>query len=171
VATNALRKRFWRPNHPDRTRRTARSSGEPEGVSSHRGVARPRLVRLAAVTAVAAALVVACDEQQPAFCDDLDAIRALVDDVRSVDVTAESLESLSGNLERLDTELKQLRNDASDEFADEIRAVESAEDAMRRSLDSARTDPSASTFTDVVSSAGALGSSFGDLDDAVGSTC
>ena len=117
-----------------------------------------------------AAGLVACGGQ-PAVCDDVDALRTSVDHLKNIQIGDNALATLSTDLQDVQSQLKQLRQDASGQYSSQIDAVQKEVDALRSSVKTATTNPSSTSFTEVTSDVKSLGSALGGLDDAVSGTC
>ena len=128
------------------------------------------------VTAAAVCLLgvgsglIACGGQ-PAVCDDMDALRASVNDLQNVEVGNNAVSTLTTALQKIQSDLKQLKQDGSDQYSAEIDALENQLTTLRSSLKTASTNPSAASFTEVTNGVKAVGTAVTDLGDAVSSTC
>jgi hypothetical protein len=110
-------------------------------------------------------------EEPPAVCSAVDSLNASVEDVTTVDLSQGALAELKDNLTQVQSDLGKVKDDAKDEYATEIDAVEQAAASVGSSVDAATTSPSAQAITDVGTAVQALGASLRALDDAVESTC
>ena len=88
-----------------------------------------------------------------------------------MDLDQGALPELQDNLTQVQSDLGKVKDDAKDEYATEIDAVEQASASVGSSVDAAITSPSAQTITDVGTAVQALGASLRALEDAVKSTC
>ena len=111
-----------------------------------------------------------CSEQ-PAVCDDLDALRASIDNVRDAKLGENALSTISTEVEKMKTDAEALADDAADEFATEAEAVREGTDTLMSDVDAAQADPSAATLGEVGESIQALGTALENLVDKVGNTC
>jgi hypothetical protein len=114
--------------------------------------------------------LVACGGQ-PAVCDDLDALRTSVKDLQNVDIGNDALSTLTTDLQKIQADLKQLGQDASDQYSTQIDAVQKQASALGTSLQTATTDPSATSLTEVSTDVKAVGSAVSDLGNAMSGTC
>ena len=127
------------------------------------------LLLMATITAGCTAQT--AQEEPPAICSSVDSLKASVADVTTVDLDQEALPQLQDNLTRVQSDLGKVKDDAKDEYATEIDAVEEASASVGSSVDAATTSPSAQTITDVGTAVKSLGASLRALVDAVESTC
>jgi hypothetical protein len=108
---------------------------------------------------------------EPAVCEDVDALRTSVQNLQDVQIGEGALSALSTDLQQIESDLDQLREDTSEEYSTEIDAVQAETDALRESLQAAGAEPSATSFSEVAGDVQALVSSMTDLDNAVDETC
>lgn len=133
---------------------------------------------LAAGFLLMATITAGCAQDEPpaqvepaAICSAVDSLKASVEDVTSVDLDQGALADLQDNLTQVQSDLGQVKDDAKDEYATEIDAVEQAAASVGSSVEAATASPSAQAITDVGTAVQALGASLRALDDAVESTC
>lgn len=107
----------------------------------------------------------------PAVCSAVSSLKASVEDVTTVDLDQGALAELQANLTQVQTDLGKVKDDAKDEYATEIDAVEQASASVSSSVAAATTSPSAQTIADVGTAVQSLGASLRALEDAVKSTC
>lgn len=112
----------------------------------------------------------ACSSQ-PAVCEDMDALRTSVGSLQDVTIGENALSELSTDLDQIESDLSRLNEDASEEYSSEVEAVRTRTAALRSSLQSASTDPTAPGWTEVANDVRALGSAVTDLGNAIGETC
>ena len=133
---------------------------------------RPLLWRLPVGTLLLAATLTACsDDENPAICSDVDALRSSVADVTDVDIDQQALAALPDDLAQVQADLTKVKSDAKDQYATEIDAVDQAASSVSSSLDAATATPSPAAVVDVGTAVQALGAALKDLDGAVESTC
>ena len=135
---------------------------------------RSRLARhpAAAVVLLVSLTVAGCGEDEsPAVCSDVDALKASVAKVTDVDLDENALATLGDNLTQVRADLIEVKDAAEDEYASEIDAVDQAFASVGSSLEAATTSPSAQAVSDVGTAVQALGTSLSALVDAVESTC
>jgi len=124
-----------------------------------------------AVTSLILALPLAgCSE--PAVCSSADDLRASVNDVKAVDVTAaDDLADLQSALRTVESDFAQVKADAEAEFSAPVDAVEGSLDALRTSMVEAETETTAETVAAVGAALSTLGTDVQTLVDDVESTC
>ena len=135
---------------------------------------RPRPVRhLTAAAVLLAALTVAgCGEDEPpAICSSVDSLQASVEAVTTVDLGEGALAELQDNLDQVQSDLSQVRDDAGEEYAGEIDAVDRAFTSISSSVEAGVASPSAQAVTEVGIAIESLGTALSDLEEAVRSTC
>lgn len=130
-----------------------------------------RLVVLLLCLPPVASGLVACGEDSPPICADVDALRSSVDKVKKAKVGEGALDVLSTELSNMSDTLDQLPGDAKDEYKAEATAVQTAAETLEKSVAAATADPTAETLGAVVGDVTALGSAFTDLSGAVKDTC
>jgi hypothetical protein len=64
------------------------------------------------------------EDQSPAVCSAVDDLKASVADVTTVDLDEGALRELQDNLSQVQSDLTKVKDDANDEFADEIDSFE-----------------------------------------------
>lgn len=139
------------------------------------GMTTPRLTAALATLALTASLVAGCadDGETAAVCDDVDALRASVSSLEDLNVRegGDTLSDLSGVLDKIRSDVRELADDASTEYADEVDAVQTAANALGASVDAAVLAPTVTTLSTVADDARSLGATFEALGTAVGDTC
>lgn len=115
--------------------------------------------------------VTACGQEQAAVCDEVDALRTSVDNLTKANVGENGLSVISTELENVRSELRQLGQDASAQYSEQISAVRARAADLRSSVATASTDPSADSLSAVADNARAVGAAVQDLGDAVAGTC
>lgn len=108
---------------------------------------------------------------QPAVCDDVDALRQSVDDLRNTSVTDDGLDAVTSRLQDLRAALRQLSDDASNEYAPEIAGVRSSASSLGSALEQAASSPSAESLSRIRTDVEALTTAVEDLGTAVADTC
>ena len=130
--------------------------------------------RCAALTLVVLGVtsgLTACVADEPAVCDDVDAMNATMDDLRDVEIGENALSVLSTELSELKSEADTLVEDASEEYATEIDAVRSGLTSLESDLEAAVEQPTAASLAEVSEGVQGLGASVDGLVDAVQETC
>ena len=130
-----------------------------------------RLVPALLAVVVAAIGLAACGGDQPAVCDDVDALQSSVDNLEDVQLSENGLNALSSAVTQIQQDLQQLGTDAKAEFGDDASKVETAVTSLESSVAAAKSDPSASTLSAVGTEIQAVDSSLSALQDAVSGTC
>ena len=134
----------------------------------------PRLTAALATLALTAALVAGCADEgeTAAVCDDVDALRASVSSLEELNLReGDTLSDLTGVLDQIRSDVRQLADDASSEYADEVDAVQADANALGASVDAAVLAPSVTALSTVADDVRSLGATFEDLGAAVGGTC
>lgn len=114
--------------------------------------------------------VTACAEE-PAVCDDVDALQTSVEDLQEADLGEGGLEVVTEELQDIEDELGQLKTDAASEYSTQIQAVEDTFAALRTSAESAASDATASTLALVRDDLQAFGAAVSSMSSAVEDTC
>ena len=91
------------------------------------------------------------------MCSDVDALRASFDELRNVEVSQAGLSKLKGDLAQVKSDVSDVVDSATDEYADEVDAVEQAASTLGTHLSAATDAPSASTFAPLRADLQALG--------------
>ncbi len=118
--------------------------------------------RVGIVTIVLASLVFAgcgSDEEPPAVCSSVDALKASVETVTTVELGQGVLVELRGNLEKVRSDLRTVRDDAGDEYSAEIDSVDQAVEAVGTSVRAAVSSPSSEAITAIGADIDQLGTS------------
>ena len=129
--------------------------------------------RVGIVTIMLASLLLAgCgSDEPPAVCSSVDDLKASVETVTTVELGQGVLAELRGNLEKVLSDLRTVRDDAGDEYSAEIDSVDQAAEAVGTSLRAAVTSPSSEAISAIGADIDQLGTSLSSLSEAVGSTC
>ena len=120
---------------------------------------------------LAAGGLAACGGDQPAVCDDFDALQSSVDNLKDIQVSENGLTALSPALTQIKQDLDQLVADAKAEFGDDASKVQTAVTSLQSSLAAAKSDQSATALSAVKTAVGDVQSSLVALKDAVSGTC
>lgn len=113
----------------------------------------------------------ACSADDPAVCDDVDALSASMDNLRDAQIGENALSVVSTELSQMTTEVKQLADDASQEYADEIDAVRTQVSAVQSGVESATQQPTADALAQVSEGIKGVGTAVDGLVDSVQETC
>ena len=130
-----------------------------------------RLVTSATVVLIALTMAGCGGDDPPAVCSAVDSLKTSVDDVTKVDLGKGALAEIQDNISKVQSDLTQVKDDAKDEYASEVGAVEKASASVSSTVKAAIATPSAQAITDVGAAVQALGTSLTDLESAVKSTC
>jgi hypothetical protein len=129
----------------------------------------PALVLVALLTALVG--LTACSSDKPAVCDDADALRQSVDNLKEVQIGDNALSTLSSDVSQIQQDVKHLGSDAKSEFGGDVDQVSSAATQLEDSVNAAKANPSASTLGAVGTAIQSFGTSVDNLVDAVKDTC
>lgn len=131
--------------------------------------ARRTTAALSCLLALAAGLT-ACGDS-PAVCDDVDALRASVDNLQSANLGENGLDAITTELQTMRSELDQLSEDAQDEYSEQISQVRSRATELREGVQTTAEAPSAAGLADVRGDLSALGTAVQELGSAVADSC
>ena len=122
---------------------------------------------------LAGSVVEACGgEDQPAVCDDVDALRTSLSSLQAFDIYDPNvLSDLSVVLDQIRTEVQQLAEDASPEYAEEIDVVQASTNDLEASAQTAVETPTAANSSTLSDDVDAFSTAFKDLRAAVADTC
>lgn len=135
-----------------------------------------RRMRSSVVRAVAALVLgvslVGCSSDNAAVCGSVDNLKTSVDSAKKIDVTSSTgISDLQNGLAAVDTNLAQVKTDAKSQFSSELTAVDTAYNALKTSLTTAKSDPAAATLVAAASASQAFVASVETLSTKVKSTC
>jgi len=133
---------------------------------------RPTLSLAASAVLLAALTLGSCggEDETPAVCSSVDALKTSVTDLQDVKIDKNALTTLQDSFNQIKSDLTKLTSDAEDEFATEVDAVTKAASSVSSSLEAAAA-PTAATVTAVGVAIESLGTSLRALEEAVRSTC
>jgi len=124
------------------------------------------------ITVVLATALTACGEDEPAVCASVESLDASVKKVKAIDVTSSgAISELRSGLTAVGGDLRDVKNDAKSEFAQEIDAVEASYASLRTSLKSAKADTSPTTLGAAKKALSAFGAAVQSLITDVQSKC
>ena len=137
--------------------------------------ARLRL-RWAGALVVLVATLSACgsgsgEDDTPAVCSSVDALRSSVAALTDVKVERGALDTFQKAFDKVRSNLSTVVKDAKREYADEVDTVEEAMSDLGTSLDAAVSGPTGPNIAAVGAASQALGTSIKALVDSVDSTC
>jgi hypothetical protein len=118
-------------------------------------------------------LVGACGgDEQSAVCDDVDALRTSVSSLQAFDIyDTNVLSDLTVVLDQIRSEVQQLAEDSSTEYAEEIDVVQGSIDDLEASAKAAADAPTAPSLSTLADDVKAFSAAFKDLRAAVADTC
>jgi hypothetical protein len=128
----------------------------------------------AATLVVLVATLAGCgagEDDTPALCSSVDALRSSAEAVTDVQVQRGALATLQEALGKVRSDLSTVVEDATSEYADEVDAVQKAMSDLGSSVDAAVAAPTAATVAEVRAASKAVGTSLTALVDSVESTC
>lgn len=106
------------------------------------------------------------------MCDDVDALRTSLNSLQAFDIyDTNVLSDLSVVLDQIRTEVQQLGEDATSEYAEEIEAVQGSTDDLEAGAETAVSAPTAANLSALSADVDAFTAAFEDLRAAVGDTC
>ena len=112
-----------------------------------------------------------CGEDSEQLCSAVDDLETSVADATDVQVEQGALATLQDELDQVETDLDVVRDEAADEYAEELDLVQEAAASAALAINAAITSPSAETAAEVGPALEVLGSRLGALTDAVEGTC
>jgi ElaB/YqjD/DUF883 family membrane-anchored ribosome-binding protein len=130
-----------------------------------------RRVPLAAALAIALAAAGCGGSDQPAYCADRSALEQSLSELGEVDLRADGVDALTRQLRQVQRDANALVSSARDEFGAEASALRSSIARLETSVRAAVDDPSPQRVSDVAAGASDAAAAFGELSDAVGSSC
>lgn len=107
----------------------------------------------------------------PAVCSSVDALQTSVSDLRQVQVTANGLSALQDAVASVKTDLGQVKNDATSQYATQVDQLQTDFDAVQSAVGAAVDAPSPNTLGVVVSSIRTFADGVTGLAGDVRSTC
>jgi hypothetical protein len=107
----------------------------------------------------------------PAVCSSVDALQTSVSDLRHVQVTANGLSALQDAVASVKTDLGQVKNDATSQYATQVDQLQTDFDAVQSAVGAAVDAPSPNTLGVVVSSIRTFADGVTGLAGDVRSTC
>lgn len=112
----------------------------------------------------------ACSDQ-PAVCDDVDALKSSMENIRDAQLGENGLDTVTTQLALMKNSLLAIRGTASSQYPTQVAAVRSAADNLTTAVSAAKADPTASSIAAVAGDISALGSAVNDLGTALKDTC
>ena len=124
------------------------------------------------ITVALATALTACGEDEPPVCGSVKSLDASVEKVKAIDFTSSgALSELRSGLTAVGGDLRDVKDDAKSEFAEEIDAVEASYASLRTSLEAAKADPSPTTLGAAKEALSAFGAAVQSLIKDIQSTC
>jgi len=120
---------------------------------------------------VVLALAGCADDDQPAVCDSLDAVRTSAEHVNDANVSENGLSQVRTSLDQLKLDLQQLGTDAKTQFEAQVTAAKAAADQLSASVSAAKADPTTTTLAVVRDAMTGLGTAVNNLGTAMADTC
>ena len=111
------------------------------------------------------------EDDTPAVCSSVDALRSSVAALTDVQVERGALDTFQKAFDKVRSNLSTVVKDAKREYADEVDTVEEAMSDIGKSLDAAVSAPTAANVAAVGAASQALGTSVKALVDSISSTC
>lgn len=112
----------------------------------------------------------ACTEE-PAVCDDVEALRADLDELEAIQLEPGALAEFAAVLDEAAADVDRLVEGAASEYEDEIDAVQSTALALTASVETATQAPSGPAVTQVSADFGAFTTAVDDLVGSIGDDC
>ncbi|MFI5427881.1 hypothetical protein [Aeromicrobium sp. UC242_57] len=111
------------------------------------------------------------DDDTAALCSSVDSLKTSVSGLTDITIDKNALTDLQARLDQVQTDLGEVKDDASDKYATEIDAVDQAASTVGSTLDQAISTPSVQAASAVGTAVQSLGTSLKTLADAVKGTC
>jgi predicted extracellular nuclease len=128
-----------------------------------------RAFALAAAVTLAFSLAGCSD--QPAVCDSVDALQASVDNLGDINLSENGVGAISGSLSQIESDLRQVKADASAEWSDQVDGIEADTDELSTTVETAQEGATAATLGAVGTAVRTLLDDVEALAADVGSTC
>ena len=119
-----------------------------------------------------AASVVSCGQDTPAVCGSVNDLKTSVNNVTKIDVTSSgALSDLKSGLSAVQSDLAQVKSDATSKFGSQINAVEQSYDALKTSVASVQSGATAATLAEAGAALSTFGTDVKKLIADIQSTC
>jgi hypothetical protein len=128
-----------------------------------------RAFALAAAVTLAFSLAGCSD--QAAVCDSVDALQASVDNLGDINLSENGVGAISGSLSQIESDLRQVKADASAEWSDQVDGIEADTDELSTTVETAQEGATAATLGAVGTAVRTLLDDVEALAADVGSTC
>jgi hypothetical protein len=130
-----------------------------------------RPVAVLSVGVAMATLLVACGNDKPAVCSDLEGLKQSVQNLKDVSLQAGALAKVQQDITAISQQFTTFKHDAKSEFAPDIEKVQSAVDDLSTTAGVAKQSPSLSHLASVGTATAALSDAVKSLGSAVSGTC
>lgn len=118
------------------------------------------------------ASVVSCGEDTPAVCGSVNDLKTSVANVQKIDVTASgAINDLKAGLSAIQSDLAQVKADATSQFGSQLSTVESSYEALRTSVQSVQSGASAATLAEAGAALSTFGTDVQKLISDIQTTC
>lgn len=111
------------------------------------------------------------DDDQAAVCDDVDALQTSVDTLQEAEIGEDGVAVLSTELPKVQTQLQELGESATAQYAPQVDAVKAEANMLESSIAAAAAAPSEASLRTVGVAVESVASAVSDLGDAVSDTC
>jgi hypothetical protein len=130
----------------------------------------PRRLACLVGPAVLAVALAACSST-PAVCSDLDSVHATVHKLQNLQPGQTTLGDLQHDLQTLDKQVRQLADDASQQYAAQVSAVRASVRALQTGVSAAVSQPSGAAVSQLRTELKQVESSVKNLSSALSTTC
>ena len=132
---------------------------------------RHRLL-LPAVALLVGATLAGCGDDQPAVCTSIDELQSSVKGLADLELTGSSSPGgLEDQVALVVQDFKQVKDDASEEYDDQVGAIDADVEKLKTNAAAVKDSPSATTVADLKTSRDAVVAGIEALADDVTSTC
>ena len=132
---------------------------------------RHRLL-LPVVALLAGGAVAGCGDDQPAVCTSIDELQSSVKGLADLELTgSSSAGGLEDQVALVVQDFKQVKDDASEEYDDQVGAIDADVEKLKTNAAAVKDSPSATTVADLKTSRDAVVAGIEALADDVTSTC
>ena len=131
---------------------------------------RPRVL-LPVVALLVGGVVVGCGNDPPAVCTSIDEFQSSLKGLTSLELNGSGVAGLQDQVALVVQDFKQLKKDASDEYGDQVAAIDTDLDKVQTSAGDLVDSPSAAALDTLKSSRDVLAADAKKLADDVKSSC
>ena len=126
----------------------------------------------AAIVAAAVAAATGCgSSDEPAYCNDRDALKQSIDGLSKVNVREQGVQGVQNQLNQVADDAQALAQSAKSQFAPQADALKSSASALTTTVQGAVSNPSSQSLAAVADDVSQLGTAFTDLSESVKSKC